>query len=45
MIDLEELKREIRTMSVRTQLYKLLKTELSARGWWKNRRRGKPGSF
>lgn len=45
MIDLDELRLAIRDMSVRTQLYKLLKEELSARGWWKNRKRGKPHVF
>lgn len=39
-IDLEELARKIRTMSVRSQLYKTLKRELLARGYWKNRPRG-----
>lgn len=43
MIDLDELRSEIRGMSVRSKLYKLLKEELSVRGWWKNRARGKPG--
>lgn len=45
MIDLEELRQAIRIMNNRgnhTALYKLLKEELSARGWWKNRRRGRP---
>lgn len=41
----DSLARQIRTMSVRSELYKVLKAELSARGWWKNRPRGKPGSF
>lgn len=41
----DSLARQIRTMSVRSSLYKTLKTELTARGWWKNRPRGKPGSF
>lgn len=40
-MDLEELVREIRTMSVRSDLYKVLKKELTAKGWWKNRPRGK----
>ena len=37
-----DLSKAIRTMSVRSKLYKMLKAELSARGWWKNRRRGRP---
>lgn len=41
MIDHNELANQIRTMSVRSQLYKTLKRELSARGYWKNRARGK----
>lgn len=43
--DTDSLARQIRTMSVRSKLYKTLKSELSARGWWKNRPRGKPGAF
>ena len=39
-IELDRLRTEIRHMSVRSSLYKLLKEELSARGWWKNRDRG-----
>ena len=34
--------RAIRTMSVRSKLYKMLKAELSARAWWKKRRRWRP---
>lgn len=41
-IDLEELAKQIRTMSVRSNLYSVLKKELKERGWWKNRKRGKP---
>ena len=41
MIDHTELSHQIQTMSVRSQLYKTLKKELSARGYWKNRARGK----
>lgn len=44
-LDLDLLARQIRTMSVRSELYKLLKQELGLRGWWKNRKRGKPGAF
>lgn len=43
--DIDSLAQQIRTMSVRSNLYKMLKVELKARGWWKNRPRGKPGSF
>jgi hypothetical protein len=43
--DTDSLAQQIRTMSVRSNLYKMLKRELGARGWWKNRPRGKPGSF
>lgn len=41
-IDYDELAKQIRTMSVRTRLYKVLKTELGLRGWWKNKARWKP---
>ena len=44
-VSIDDLARQIRTMSVRSNLYRMLKTELSARGWWKNRPRGKPGKF
>lgn len=44
-LDLDLLAQQIRTMSLRSELYKLLKQELSLRGWWKNRKRGKPGHF
>lgn len=40
-MDLDSLARQIRTMSVRSQLYKTLKAELSALGYWKNKPRGK----
>lgn len=43
MIDHDDLRRQIQQMSTRSQLYKLLKEELRKRGWWKNRKRGKPG--
>jgi len=39
-IDYDELRQAIRTMSVRSRLYKLLKEELTLRGYWKNRTRG-----
>lgn len=44
-IDLDNLARQIRTMSTRSGLYRTIKRELSLRGWWKNRPRGKPGIF
>lgn len=40
-VDLDQLAREIRTMSIRSDLYKVLKRELLARGWWKNLPRGR----
>lgn len=41
-IDLKQLSEEIRVMSIRSELYKTLKTELSKRNWWKPKPRGKP---
>ena len=41
-LDEEWLRDEIRRMSVRSKLYRLLKEELTARGNWKNRPRGNP---
>jgi hypothetical protein len=41
-IDSELLREEIRTMQRWSPLYKLLKEELSLRGFWKNRKRGNP---
>lgn len=41
-IDLDELAKQIRSMGVRSQLYKVLKAELSERGWWKNKPRWTP---
>jgi protein associated with RNAse G/E len=41
MIDNDDLARHIRNMSVRSNLYKTLKRELTALGYWKNRSRGK----
>lgn len=38
----DELRDEIRRMGPRSPLYRLLKQELSARGWWKRRGRGRP---
>jgi hypothetical protein len=42
-LDLEQLRREIRVMSVRSKLYKLLEDELNQLGHWKHLRRGKAG--
>jgi len=42
MIDLEELRQGIRGMTGRQKLYKALKEELSALGYWKMKPRGKP---
>ena len=41
MLDLEDLRDEVRVMTRETKLYKLLKEELTARGYWKNKKRGK----
>lgn len=41
-IDLDQLTTEIRKLTVRRQLYKVLKRELSKLGYWKNQKRGKP---
>lgn len=41
-VDFERLRREIREMSPRSLLYRLLKEELTALGYWRNRPRGKP---
>ncbi len=41
-INLKQLTIEIQRMSVRTQLYHVLKTELTKLGHWKLRKRGKP---
>ena len=41
-IDLEQLKVEIRRMTVRRELYRVLKEELTQKGYWKLRKRGKP---
>ena len=39
-IDLEQLRKEIRGMSVRSQLYKVLKEELIKQDHWKLKARG-----
>jgi hypothetical protein len=41
-IDLEQLRLEIQTLNRHKLLYKVLKEELSIRGWWRNRARGNP---
>ena len=40
MIDLEALRQEIRGMTRKTLLYKVLKEELNALGYWKLKDRG-----
>ena len=42
MIDLGELKLAIRQMTRKQALYRLLRDELGALGYWKERPRGKP---
>ena len=42
MVDLEELRQEIRGLTRRKRLYKLLKEELTAQGYWKAKPRGNP---
>ena len=39
---IEQLRQKIRKMSHRSQVYKALKTELSALGYWRNKPRGNP---
>ncbi len=41
-INFEQLRIEIRNMSIQSKLYRLLKEELTKREYWKNRKRGKP---
>ena len=41
-IDLEQLRKEIRELNRSKILYKVLKDELSKRGYWKNQKRGDP---
>jgi len=41
-IDIEQLRKEIRTMNRRQLLYKVLKEELGRLGYWKLRARGDP---
>ena len=42
MIDLEELRKEIRSMTYQSKIFKVLKEELSLRGYWRNLKRGNP---
>ena len=41
-IDLEQLAKEIRGLDRRQELYRVLKEELTKRGYWKQRARGNP---
>lgn len=41
-IDIEQLRIEIRSMKRWNTLYRVLKEELTARGYWRNRERGNP---
>jgi len=41
-IDMERLRYEIKGMNQRKELYRVLKEELLARGYWKARKRGNP---
>jgi len=41
-IDFEQLRIELRSMTNRYELYKVVKEELEKRGWWKQKPRGKP---
>jgi len=43
-INLEQLTEEIQTMNYWSPLFKVLREELSKRGYWKNLPRGKPDS-
>jgi hypothetical protein len=42
MLDIEELKEEIRKLRPRSKLFRILKKELSILGYWKNKPRGNP---
>lgn len=42
MINLKELRQDIRAMNSRKRIYRVLKEELSLLGHWKNRPRGNP---
>ncbi|HUW45602.1 MAG TPA: hypothetical protein VMW50_07370 [Dehalococcoidia bacterium] len=41
-IDINQLTKELRKLERHQRLYRVLKKELSALGYWKNRQRGKP---
>jgi hypothetical protein len=41
-MDINELRQAIRSMTRRSGLYKALKEELSALGYWRNKARGNP---
>lgn len=42
-IDLNQLRKEVQLMSCRSELYNLLRDELTKLGHWKQKPRGKPG--
>lgn len=44
-IDLEQLRKEIRALTRRDALYRVLKEELSKLGHWKQKPRGNGGGF
>ena len=41
-LNLEDLRKDIKRMTRRTKLFKALKEELTLKGYWKNKARGKP---
>jgi hypothetical protein len=41
-MELDSLRAAIRSMTPRTQLFKVLKEELTALGYWRNKPRGNP---
>ncbi len=44
MIDLEELKMAIRNMTRQKGIYKVLRDELTAKGYWRKLQRGNPSA-
>lgn len=42
MIDLNELRQELQSLNPRKKLFRVLKEELSALGYWRNKPRGNP---
>ena len=42
MVNLQELRKEIRSMTTRKRLFHVLKKELSVLGYWRNKPRGNP---